>query len=47
MADYAAYALRAYGVLPKQWAEMEVPERMFICGVIDLDLERMKREKSQ
>lgn len=38
-ADYAGYALRKYGIRPKEWAEMTMPERMFCCAVIELELE--------
>lgn len=36
-ADYACYALRRYGIRPKDWAEMTTPERMFCCAVIDME----------
>ena len=42
-ADYACYALRRYGIRPKEWAEMTVPERMFCCAVIELELEAKDR----
>lgn len=38
-ADYACYALRHYGIRPRDWAEMTAPERMFCCAAIELELE--------
>ena len=37
-ADYACYALRRYGIRPKDWAEMTTPERMFCCAVIEMEI---------
>ena len=42
-ADYACYALRKYGIRPREWAEMTVPERMFCCAAIELELEAAGR----
>lgn len=41
-ADYASYALRNYGVRPKEWVQMDLAERMFYCAVIDLEIEKMQ-----
>lgn len=41
-ADYASYALRKYGVRPKEWVQMDLAERMFYCAVIDLEIEKMQ-----
>ena len=38
-ADYACYALRNYGIRPAEWAAMGVPERMFCCAVMELEME--------
>ena len=35
---YACYALRRYGIRPKDWAEMTTPERMFCCAVIEMEI---------
>lgn len=37
-ADYDCYALRRYGIRPKDWAEMTTPERMFCCAVIEMEI---------
>lgn len=42
-ADYACYALRNYGIRPKDWAEMTTPERMFCCAAIELELEAAEK----
>ena len=42
-ADYACYALRRYGIRPKEWAEMTIPERMFCCAAIELEREQADR----
>ncbi len=42
-ADYACYALRNYGIRPKDWAEMTMPERMFCCAAIELELEAAEK----
>ena len=42
-ADYACYALRKYGIRPGEWAEMTIPERMFCCAAIELEIEAMQR----
>ncbi|MBR5816721.1 MAG: hypothetical protein IKY38_04770 [Anaerotignum sp.] len=41
-ADYACYALRKYGIRPREWAEMTMPERMFCCAAIELEIEAAK-----
>ena len=38
-ADYACHALRNYGIRPAEWAAMGVPERMFCCAVMELEME--------
>lgn len=43
-ADYACYALRSYGIRPGEWAEMTIPERMFCCAVIELEIETQEQE---
>ncbi len=42
-ADYACYALRKYGIRPKEWAEMTTPERMFCCAAIELEIEAAEK----
>ena len=42
-ADYACSALRRYGIRPKEWAEMTIPERMFCCAAIELEIEQADR----
>lgn len=41
-ADYACYALRQYGIRPKEWLDMNMTEKMFVCAAIDLELEQKK-----
>ncbi len=42
-ADYACYALRQYGIRPKEWLHMDLTEKMFVCAAIDLELEQKKQ----
>lgn len=42
-ADYACYALRKYGIRPREWAEMTTPERMFCCAAIELEIEAAEK----
>lgn len=42
--DYAFYALRNFGITPSQWADMSLPERMFICAGIDVEIEARKEK---
>lgn len=44
-ADYACYALRKYGIRPREWAEMTTPERMFCCTVIELEIEAAEKAR--
>lgn len=38
-ADYACYALRNYGIRPAEWAVMSIPEKMFCCAAMELEIE--------
>lgn len=44
-ADYACYALRKYGIRPREWAEMTTPEQMFCCAVIELEIEAAEKAR--
>ena len=46
-ADYACYALRKYGIRPKEWIEMDMAERMFFCAVEELEIEYRQRQSEK